>query len=117
MTIRRNMSNSETNIRDEEQVEKFSKIFKALSNPNRLKILLEFIQCSVGGGNFSTSIGIDQVENCQQEFAKDLGLAPSTISHHFKELRQAGLLKVKREGKNLIVRVDAEVIDSIKNLF
>ncbi len=119
MGIIRNMSNSDTNILDPilnpDQIEKFSTIFKALSNPNRLKILLELVHCPVGGGNFTTSE--DQVENCQQEFAKMLGLAPSTVSHHFKELRQAGLLKVRREGKTLIVQVDSEVLTSLKQLF
>ena len=70
VTILRNMSKSELNIRDEEQVERFSKIFKALPNPNRLKILLELTNCSVSEDDFPTSIDIDQVENCQQEFAK-----------------------------------------------
>jgi len=111
------MSNSEIQIIEKKQVEKFSRIFKALSNPHRLKILLELTHCSTCEGNFITSMGIDQVENCQQDFAKKLGLAPSTISHHFKELRQAGLLKIKREGKNLIVSVNTEAITSMKALF
>ncbi len=121
MTTIRNMSNSELEIKelspDEigEQAEKYARIFKALSNPNRLKILLEFVHCPVGDGNLTTSV--DQMENCQQEFAKSLGLAPSTISHHFKELRQAGLIKVRREGKTLFVQVDTQVLDSIKTLF
>ncbi len=111
------MSNSKTKSDTEKQIEKFSTIFKALSNPNRLKILLELTHCSVSEGCFTKSVGIDQVENCQQEFAKHLNLAPSTISHHFKELRLAGLLKMKKEGKNIIVSVDTDVIDSIKKLF
>lgn len=117
MTILRNMSNCEQIAFDEKQVERFSRMFKALSNPNRLRILLELAHCSVSQGSFSTSIGIDQVENCQQEFARQLGLAPSTISHHFKELRQAGLLNMRREGKNLLVWVDTEAIEAIKTLF
>jgi len=111
------MSNSTTHELDEKQVEKYSKIFKALSNPSRLKIVLELINCSVCESRISTPIRIDQVENCQQEFARHLGLAPSTISHHFKELRQAGLLKTRREGKNLIVNVNTDLIDTLKTLF
>lgn len=113
----RNMSNQETVNAEQWQVEKFANIFKALSNPNRLRILLELTHCSVSDGGFSTNVGLDEVENCQQEFAKKLGLAPSTISHHFKELRQAGLLRMRREGKNLIVWVDTEAINSIRDLF
>lgn len=109
------MSNLEQNVIENGKLDNYSKIFKALSNPNRLRILLELANCSVSGGLFSTTV--DEVENCQQEFAKNLGLAPSTISHHFKELRLAGLLRIKREGKNVIVRVDNEVLESIKKLF
>jgi ArsR family transcriptional regulator, arsenate/arsenite/antimonite-responsive transcriptional repressor len=105
------MSNSE------EQIERLSTIFKALSNPNRLKIMLEFTHCSKGGQGFAASIGIDQVENCQKEFAKHLNLAPSTISHHFKELRLAGLLKMQKQGKNIMVSVNEEVINTLRNLF
>lgn len=118
MNTVRNMSNSESQINvgtTDAQVEKFSRIFKALSNPNRLRILLEFTQCPVGNGCLTTNV--DQMENCQQEFAKALGLAPSTISHHFKELRQAGLVTVRREGKSLMVQVETQVLDSIKHLF
>lgn len=119
MGIVRNMSNSKLEKSNPDaldaQAEKFARIFKALSNPNRLKILLEFARCPVGNGNLTTSV--DQMENCQQEFAKVLGLAPSTISHHFKELRQVGLITVRREGKTLFVQVDTQVLDSIKSLF
>ena len=109
----RNMSNcSQLNI---DQVDKYADIFKALSNPNRLRILLELTRCPEGSDQFTTSQ--DQVENCQQEFAKMLGLAPSTVSHHFKELRNAGLVKVQRQGKNIMVQVDKEVLETIKSLF
>ncbi|MCP4022900.1 MAG: helix-turn-helix transcriptional regulator [Desulfobacteraceae bacterium] len=111
------MSNFETTINDDKKIKTFSRIFKALSNPNRLKIMLELTSCHKGQESFSASMDADQVENCQQEFARELGLAPSTISHHFKELRRAGLLKIKREGKSFIVWVDKEVVESIRQLF
>ena len=96
-------------------MERFSGIFKALANPNRLKIMVELARCSTGCSGFFADQ--DQAENCQQEFAKLLGLAPSTISHHFKELRNAGLLKVHREGKAIRFQVDTMVLDSIRHLF
>ena len=90
-------------------------MFKALSNPHRLRILIELSRCNPEDGRFE--IEDDQVENCRHEFAEGLGLAPSTISHHFKELRQAGLLRVRRQGKKVLVRVDAEALESIRRLF
>ena len=110
----RNMSNTKTSAIEQSELEQFSKMFKALSNPHRLKILLELSQCSVDGGQFTTDE--DEAENCQREFAESLGLAPSTISHHFKELREAGLLRMRREGKKVIVWIDSEALDSIRRL-
>jgi ArsR family transcriptional regulator, arsenate/arsenite/antimonite-responsive transcriptional repressor len=95
-----------------EDLERFAGMFKALSNPHRLKILLELSRCANPGGLFETTE--DQVQNCQQEFAADLGLAPSTISHHFKELRQAGLLAMRREGKIVKVWVDNDALASLR---
>ena len=109
------MSNPETKTDETERVEKFAGIFKALSNPHRLRILLELANCPIGGGNFSANV--DEMKTCQREFATRLGLAPSTVSHHFKELRQAGLLKMRREGQTLIVQVDKEILASVKTLF
>lgn len=98
-----------------EQIERFAAVFKALSNPHRLRILLEMTQCTTGTGCMSGSV--QEMKNCQREFAKDLGLAPSTVSHHFKELRQAGLLNMRREGKTLSVWVDTGMLAAVKELF
>ena len=116
MSTIRKMSNRELIIGDQSQLDALANIFKALSNPNRLRIFLELTHCSADG-SFCASVGIDEMVNCQQQFAKKLGLAPSTISHHFKELRQAGLLKMRKEGKNMIVEMDTQVVDSLRNLF
>lgn len=59
---------------------------------------------------------VEQFENCQQEFAQSLGLAPSTVSHHFKELRNAGLIHMKREGKKVTVWIDAEAVSQLRTV-
>ena len=110
----RNMSNYETIEIDPTMLEQFTGMFKAMSNPHRLRILLELSRCSPAEGFFTADS--EQVENCQQEFATSLGLAPSTVSHHFKELRQAGLLHMRREGKKVIVWVDKTALESIRQL-
>lgn len=109
-TTIRNMSNFE-----QEELERITGIFKALANPNRLKILMELTRCDKGCTGFFADQA--QAENCQQEFATMLGLAPSTVSHHFKELRNAGLLTVWREGKAIRVQVNQEVLAEVRNLF
>ena len=108
------MSNDESSTIEQSELEQFSKMFKALSNPHRLKILLELSNCSTGEGQFTTDE--EEAENCQREFAESLGLAPSTVSHHFKELREAGLLRMRREGKKVIVWIDMDALESIRRL-
>ena len=46
-----------------------------------------------------------------------MNLSKSTISHHFKELQNAGLITCEREGQTFRCRVNKEVVDSIKELF
>ncbi len=77
-------------------------------------IKLELAKCPPDDGYCGTP---EEQENCQQDFAKCLGLAQSTVSHHFKELRQAGLLHSRREGKQTIIWVDKEVLKAIRELF
>ena len=38
---------------------------------------------------------------CVGDLGADLGLAPSTVSHHLKELRRAGLMEVERRGQRI----------------
>lgn len=98
---------------DEISFVQVSKMFKALSNPHRLKIYTILID------NYKDSGIIDESEeetlNCQREFAKDLGLAPSTVSHHFKELKESGLIHSERKGKNVLFWIDAEAVKLMQN--
>ena len=108
------MSNYESKNLAPEELERFAGMFKALANPHRLKVLLELLRCSPDAGQFVADVA--QVENCQRAFAEELGLAPSTVSHHFKEMRQAGLLHMRREGKRMLVWIDADAIRSLRHL-
>lgn len=74
-------------------------MFKALSNPQRLRIFLKLTKvCSPIGCCDANPEGI---RRCVGDLGEDLGLADSTISHHIKELRQAGLLNVQRCGQKV----------------
>ena len=106
-----------SNYRDK-NIEEFAEIFKALSNPNRLKIFLRLISCCVPG----TSINIDSNISsegcaCVGDLGKDLGIVPSTISHHIKELRQAGLIRVERKGQKIECMIDPEAFAALQNFF
>jgi ArsR family transcriptional regulator, arsenate/arsenite/antimonite-responsive transcriptional repressor len=103
------MSNNQT-----DSVGKFSEIFKALSNPNRLKIFLRLVSCCVPGTVWSLE---PKDIACVGDVAKDLEIVPSTVSHHIKELRQAGLIKMKRSGQKIECWVDPEVLKDLEGFF
>jgi len=101
------------NFRNNE-VEKLAHIFKALSNPNRLRIFLRLVSCCVPGTIHSLDAGGSAYVG---ELGKDLGIVPSTVSHHIKELRQAGLIRVQRQGQKIECWVDPQIIKDLGKFF
>lgn len=88
--------------------------FKALSNSNRLQIFLRLLSCCTPG----TVCSADSVNGfCVGELGEDLDVAPSTLSHHIKELQRAGLIKTQRRGQNIECYVDAEKVRILKEFF
>ena len=89
--------------RNESQL--ISKAFKALSNPNRLAIFQRLLDCCETGSSC-------EVEQCMKvvvgELGKDIEIAPSTLSHHLKELHQAELIMMERKGQHIECWVNTE---------
>ncbi len=88
------------------------KIFKALSNESRLEILKSLYLEGISG----TFEGEDPcTENCScvGDIVERFRLAPSTISHHIKELAMAGLVKVERNGQFIKVFPNPEALEAI----
>jgi ArsR family transcriptional regulator len=103
------MSNYRTINSDE-----LAESFKALSNPNRLQIFQRLLSCCEPG----TVCSAETVTGfCVGELGENLAVAPSTLSHHIKELQRAGLIKTQRRGKNVECYVDAEKVAFIKEFF
>ena len=94
--------------------ERLAYAFKALSNPHRLSIFMRLASCCLPGGACNTET---EMYECVGKLGKDLGIAPSTISHHIKELYQAGLIKTKRRGQTVECWVDPETLDSLATFF
>ncbi|NDV27548.1 helix-turn-helix transcriptional regulator [Desulfovibrio sp. JC010] len=105
------MSKYKTNI-PEADFKNVAAMFKALSNPYRLRIYKALIEHYTDGPVEET---MEEDANCQREFSTLLELAPSTVSHHFKELRQAGLIHKERKGKNVLFWVDTEAVELMKD--
>ncbi|MET8211237.1 metalloregulator ArsR/SmtB family transcription factor [Streptomyces sp. NPDC005373] len=70
---------------DEIQAVELAKVFKALGDPVRLR-LLSMIASQAGG------------EVCVCDLTPAFDLSQPTISHHLKLLRQAGLIDCERRG-------------------
>ena len=91
-------------------------VFKALGDPTRLRIF-EFLCnccCPVAVGEEGENPPADgptvgSVCCCMTGSVK----VSSTMSFHFKELRNAGLITMERRGKNTICGVNREVLASL----
>jgi ArsR family transcriptional regulator len=101
-------------------IEQFAEMFKALSNPNRLRIFLRLFSCCSPGTVWSVpekSNSGPGLCTCVGDLGQDLEIVPSTLSHHIKELRQAGLIKMKRNGQKIEYFIDPEAIAALKEFF
>jgi len=94
-------------------IEGLANIFKALSNPHRLRIFLRLLESCPEGCCSTDDSGACA---CVGEVSRNLGIVPSTVSHHIKELDRAGLIELERNGKHILCRVNPEAI-SILNSF
>jgi ArsR family transcriptional regulator, arsenate/arsenite/antimonite-responsive transcriptional repressor len=101
------MSNYQT------EIQRFSEIFRALSNPNRLRIFLRMVSCCPPGTKCVTDLAL---RKCVSELCLGLEIDASTVSHHIRELRQSGLIRTERRGKNILCWVDPETVIDAVNL-
>lgn len=85
---------------DEDQAETLAKVFKALGDPVRLR-LLSMIASRAGG------------EVCVCDLTPGFELSQPTISHHLKLLKQAGLIDSERRGTWVYYRLLPEMTDRL----
>ena len=99
---------------DRKNIEELAEVFKALSNPNRLKIFLRLISCCKPG-----TVGfIDEVSSAYiGELADEVAVVKSTVSHHIKELKRVGLIKTERQGQKIACWVDPEMVKDLHTFF
>lgn len=102
------------------ELSNYSKIFKALSNEQRLKIFMTIHEQSMKGSKKVSDFPAEKSPCCPIEKAftkmcKCIKLSRSTISHHFKELQNAGLITCKREGQMYSCIINEDTVNSIKS--
>ncbi|MET7272883.1 metalloregulator ArsR/SmtB family transcription factor [Streptomyces flaveolus] len=88
---------------DEDQAVELAKVFKALGDPVRLR-LLSMIASRAGG------------EVCVCDLTPAFDLSQPTISHHLKLLRQAGLIDCERRGTWVYYWLVPEMTDRLASI-
>jgi ArsR family transcriptional regulator len=86
-----------------EQADDLSRVFKALGDPVRLR-LLSLIGAHAGGA-------------CVCELVDAFELTQPTISHHLRVLREAGLIEAERRGTWVYYRVMPAALERLAGLF
>ena len=93
-------------------VKRMARVFKALANPNRLQLFLNLLDES------KLDLARGRTHDCfLARLLGDLDIGAPTVSHHVKELADAGLIDTERDGKQLICSVRPEVIRELRELF
>ncbi len=102
------------------ELSNYSRIFKALSNEQRLKIFMMIYEQSSQGSKEAAVFPEKESACCpiEKAFTKVcacMDLSRSTISHHFKELQNAGLITCERDGQMYRCRVNEDTIGVLKD--
>jgi len=96
-------------------VEKLAGMFKALSNPQRLKIFIKLAKCCAPVD--CCVVDESGAQRCVGDLGGDLGLAASTVSHHIKELRLAGLVNIQRKGQKIECWTSRDILLQLAGFF
>lgn len=87
---------------------KYVKIFKALSNQNRLELYLQIVKRSEASF---------EADECMiSEIMDSFNIGAPTISHHLKELANAELIITEKKGKFLVCKVNEAIVNEVTNL-
>jgi ArsR family transcriptional regulator len=83
-----------------EEAERLAGLFKAVSDPARLRLL-------------NLVAGADSGERCICDLTAPVGLSQPTVSHHMKILVEAGLLTREQRGKWAYYRMVDHALDEL----
>ena len=85
-----------------------ARIFKALACEQRIRVL----QLLKQWGGFGACC--EGVTRAFTKASEELKISRSTLSHHFKELEDAGLITCERDGKSFICRINEKAIKQVQ---
>ncbi|HIE38559.1 MAG TPA: transcriptional regulator [Anaerolineae bacterium] len=84
-------------LMDRPTAEGMAGLFRALSDPTRVRVLS----------------ALSRAELCVGELAACLGMSVSAISHQLRLLREMRLVRRRREGKHVFYALDDEHVDGL----
>jgi DNA-binding transcriptional ArsR family regulator len=85
-------TNTSSERLSEDQVYELAEMFRLMSDPSRLRIILSCLAEKVSVG----------------DMAQQLRLSPSLVSHHLRLLRAARLLQAERQGRQVFYQITDE---------
>ncbi|WP_407310847.1 ArsR/SmtB family transcription factor [Desulfosporosinus sp. SB140] len=88
---------------------KAAKIFKALSNPNRLELYFKIAEMHESSFEAGCECFVTDI-------ISSFNIGAPTISHHIKELVNADLISTEKKGKFLICRVNENLIEEVSKM-
>ena len=91
-----------------------AKIFKALSNDQRLKLFKMIYDCQMEGRSNKGSSCPTGVDKAFTRACSHLSVARSTVSHHMKELENAGLISMTRTGQSFTCEINMDAIKAVR---
>ena len=90
-------------VMDVEDAQRLARVFKALGDPTRVR-LLSMIATQSGG------------ESCVCDLTEPVGLSQPTVSHHMKQLVDAGLVTREQRGKWAYYRLIPDTLADLARL-
>ncbi|GAA4859537.1 ArsR/SmtB family transcription factor [Saccharopolyspora rosea] len=82
-------------------VERAASLFRAMGHPIRLGVLERLRR---------------EGEICACDFTEHFGVSQPTISGHLRTLREAGLVRTRRDGTTICYSLAPEVIDEVRRM-
>jgi ArsR family transcriptional regulator, arsenate/arsenite/antimonite-responsive transcriptional repressor len=96
------------------KLERLAAVFRALGDPTRLRIYLTLRDCA-------REVRVDEAGQCRADGTLSVGevccglpCAASTVSHHLKELRLAGLIRTEKRGRTICCSIEPGTLAAIQ---
>ena len=90
---------------------RLARVFKALGDPTRLAIF-EVVR---EGVDPAAGHSPREIENTISQIAARFDLTLSTVSHHIKELRGAGLIRCERRGQSIYCSLEPDLLRELQS--